>query len=482
MSNNYAHGIEVVENPTALMPPVKGTSGVQVVIGTAPVHLTENPEEAVNVPVLCNEYQEAVKSLGYSTDFKKFTLCQSVFASFLIFNVAPIVLVNVLDPKKHKKENAEETYVISNGQALINEEGVLLNTLKVTNGATELVQNVDYVAEFNSSGYVVISLVPGGNAEGADSIKVASTSIDPTAVTVDDIIGGYDAATGKYAGIECAKIVRSKLGVTPGLLLVPGWSHYPAVAAALDSKNTLSGSYRNENIVDIDTTRADVYTKAEQVKEEDGISGIHTIACWPKVIVGGKEIYYSALLGAMTAYLDANNDDCPNISLSNKLVGINGIVLEGGEEVNLELSQANTLNSWGIVTAINDEGWRAWGNNMACYPTVTDIKDRWINCRRFFSWWGNTFINTFKAKVDDLMNKQLIETVVDAENIRGNSLVQEGKCAGARMEYNVGDNPIENLVDGKIKFKQYLAQYTPAESITNELEFDTDMLESAING
>lgn len=480
--SNYAHGVSVDEKSTALVTPVTGTSGLQVVIGTAPIHLSSNPEAAVNVPILCNEYQEAVKAFGYSTNFKNFTLCQSMFATFLTFSVAPVVFVNVLDPKKHKKENAEKTYVITNNQAIVTEENILLKSIKVTNNTTELTQNVDYVVEFNSEGYVVISLVDGGAGDGAESIKVTSTSLDPTAVTVDDIIGGYDAVTGKYTGIECVKIVKSKLGVTPGLILAPGWSHIPAVASALDSKNTLSGSYRNENIVDIDTTRANVYTKIKEIKEEDGITGKHTIACWPKVVVGGKEIYYSALLGAMMAYIDAENDDCPNLSPSNKLAGINGIVLEGGEEVNLEPTQANTLNSFGVVTAINDEGWRAWGNNMACYPTINDVKDRWINCRRFFSWWGNTFINTFKSRVDDLMNKKLIETVVDTENIRGNSLVQEGKCAGARMEYNADDNPISDIVNGKIKFKQYLAQYTPAESITNELEFDTDMLESAING
>ncbi|MFQ8778351.1 MAG: hypothetical protein ACLR78_14135 [Roseburia sp.] len=32
--------------------------------------------------------------------------------------------------------------------------------------------------------------------------------------------------------------------------------------------------------------------------------------------------------------------------------------------------QANVLNGQGIVTALYDGGWRAWGNNMACYPTT----------------------------------------------------------------------------------------------------------------
>ena len=40
--------------------------------------------------------------------------------------------------------------------------------------------------------------------------------------------------------------------------------------------------------------------------------------------------------------------------------------------------QANMLNGQGIVTAINDNGWKAWGNNTAAYPGTTDTKERWI--------------------------------------------------------------------------------------------------------
>ena len=58
------------------------------------------------------------------------------------------------------------------------------------------------------------------------------------------------------------------------------------------------------------------------------------------------------------------------------------------------------------------------GNNTACYPDVTDPKDRWIACRRFFSWWANSFMLTYKSRVDNPANKRLIETICDTENIR----------------------------------------------------------------
>lgn len=100
-------------------------------------------------------------------------------------------------------------------------------------------------------------------------------------------------------------------------------------------------------------------------------------------------------------------------------IGITGLCLEDGTEVTLDQPQANLLNGQGIITAINDSGWKSWGNNTACYPANTDPKDRWFCCRRFFSWWGNSFILTYKQKVDEPGNYRLIESIVDSENIRG---------------------------------------------------------------
>ncbi len=51
MSDKYYRGVRVVEEGTDTAEPVS-SSGLQVVIGTAPVNLAENPDAVVNVPVL----------------------------------------------------------------------------------------------------------------------------------------------------------------------------------------------------------------------------------------------------------------------------------------------------------------------------------------------------------------------------------------------------------------------------------------------
>ncbi|MFR7629547.1 MAG: hypothetical protein ACLUZ6_02335 [Lachnospira eligens] len=85
-------------------------------------------------------------------------------------------------------------------------------------------------------------------------------------------------------------------------------------------------------------------------------------------------------------------------------------------------------------------------------------------------------------KVDDPGNYRLVESIVDSENVRGNSLVSQGKCAGAKIVYSKEDNPVGNIVNGNVVFRQYIAPYTPAEYILDILEFDPTMLEAALGG
>ena len=113
------HRIETQEMDTQIALPVQGTAGLQVVIGTAPINLAENPSEVVNKPVIAYSFAEAQRQLGYSDDFKNYSLCQSMDASFRIFSIAPIIFINVLDPEKHKKEYTQEGITVSGKIATI---------------------------------------------------------------------------------------------------------------------------------------------------------------------------------------------------------------------------------------------------------------------------------------------------------------------------------------------------------------------------
>lgn len=472
----YQHGIRVEEVATSVPRPSESLSGIPVIFGTAPVNLTDNP--SANRLVYAGNYTEAVQALGYSEDFEKYTLCQSIYAHFKKYKIAPVIFVNVLDPDKHTAEVSEASYAVTNNQTVVNVEGLLLKTLVVKNGEDELSPDTDYIATFNEDGYVLLTFV----SSTVVSVKVSGKRIDATKVTEADIIGAYDEETGKETGLELIRQVFPSYGVYPGMIVAPGWSKKKNVAAVMEAKcEKINGCFSCMAVIDVDTALATKYTDVANVKTNTGVSGASTMLVWPMVKCDQLVLSYSAVLAARTQAADSENDGVP-ANPSNKALNIDAICLADGTEVVLDETQANTLNAEGVITAVNFNGFKTWGNNTAGYPAVTDPKDRWIGCRRFFSWWENNFIVSYHDKIDSNADYRLIESIVDAENIKGNSYKAQGKCAGAYIEFNKDENTTASIIDGHMVFKMHLAPYTPAEDILNVFEFDVDALNAGFEG
>jgi len=484
----YRHGVRVLEQPTSLTAPINGTAGLQVVLGVAPVNLAADPYSCTNVPMLANSFAEACEAVGYSDDFEDYSLCESIDASFRVAAVAPIVLINVLDPTVHCTDVAAATYVTVDGQVTIPIKGLLADKLVVKYNGTTLVKDTDYVVTFDADGYLVITVIAvlaGASSATSVTLSVSGVKIDPSAITKNDIIGGYDSTTGVEKGLEVLRQVFPKLGLTPGLIVCPGWSKDPNIAAAIAAKcESINGSFQCEAVVDLDSssTGCTKYADVGDVKTASAMVSEHLDVMWPCARIGDKIYHGSAIRAAFTAQTDAENDDVPNLSPSNIQVPISGICLEDGTEVLLDEQQANVVNSYGVNTFNRFRDWVLWGNRTAAYPGSTDPKDAWICCRRFFTWWGNSFILTYHQRVDSPANYRLIQTIIDDENVKMNSLVAQGKCAGGRIEYREDENTVNDVLSGKLQFRQSLAPFTPAEDILNVLEFDPDILAAALGG
>lgn len=478
----YKHGVYVSEQPAAAAP-ITSTAGLQVVIGTAPVNMLADPAAAVNTPILANTYDEAVKAMGWSDDFKSYTLCAAIAASFQVMGCGPIVLINVLDPTKHTADVEEKDVSVVDSVATVPDVGMLLDKLVVKNAETELAAGEDYTTAWNDDGTLNIVLVPEGKGEGAETLKVSGKRIDPGKVEAGDIVGSVDPDSGKETGIEVVRQVYPKLGMTPGILLAPGYSTKAEVCAALQAKCAgMNGVFGCVCVVDIDSgeTGAKKYTDVQTQKQAQAVTSANAYAVWLHGKVGETVYYGSALAAARMALTDAENEDLPNVSPSNKPVSISTACLEDGTEVLLDQEQANTVNGFGVATFLNMNGYRLWGNNTAAYPATSDPKDRWISVRRFMLWAANTFILTYFQYVDNPANYRLIETIVDSENIRGNGFVARGVCARYELTFNEEENTTTDLLNGVITFHQYITPFTPAEDIENIIEFDPAALTSAL--
>ncbi|MFR5916320.1 MAG: phage tail sheath family protein [Blautia wexlerae] len=477
------HGVFVQEEATALTAPITGSCSIPVVVGTAPVNMVQNPEEVINTPILANSAAEAMAALGYVDDFENYTLCQMMYATNNIYQVSPAVYINVLDPTKHKKALTETTATVSQMQAKISTKGIIPKGLVVKAASATLTAGTDYTTEFDTDGSLIVNLIEGGKGASATSITVSGNVLDPSMITKTDIIGAYNASTGKESGLEVVRQVYPKLGVVPGLIVAPGWSQIPEVGIAMSAKAAnINGVFKAVALVDLDTTKATKYTDCKKIKEDSGFTSAFCYPTWPCVKVGDYVFAMSAVVAALIAYTDASNDDVPSLSPSNEMLGVTGTCLADGTEVTLDQDQGSTVNTYGVATAINMNGWKLWGNYTGAHCASSgDAKDIWLAVRRMFNWHGNNFIQTYFEKVDDPMNHVLIESIIDSENIRCAAYAPD-KWAGAEMQYLASDNPITDTLAGKITFRQRIAPYTPAQEIDNILSYDTDMLKNALSG
>lgn len=476
----YKHGVYTQEVPTSIVPAVNTTAGLPVVFGTAPVHLATD-RAATNKPVLCYSYAEAVQQLGFSKDWAKYTLCEVMYSQFALYNRGPVVFVNVLDPKTHKKSVTDKSVDIADKVATL-DAPVLLDTLKIKASAvgSVLVAGKDYEAAYDDDGALVITLLDDGTASAASSLILAYDELDPTAVNEDDIIGGISVSDGSVKGLECLNKVFPLTGLVPGIVLAPGWSHEPTVAAAMKAKaGNINSHFKAITLNDVPTESVKKYTDVKNWMNQNSYNDTAQVVCWPMVKMGDDIYHMSTHVLGVIATVDSSNGDIPYESPSNKSMQINGCCLKDGTEVVLGPDEAGYLNGQGVVTALNFiGGWKCWGNRTACYPSNTDPKDAFISIRRMFYWHAQTFIQTYWAKVDKPINKRLIQTVLDSENMRLNGLTGQGVILGGRVEFRDDENPVTNLMDGIIKFHTYLTPPAPAREIENVLEYDPAYFET----
>ena len=111
----FFHGIQVSEKQTQIVAPVQVDSAVQVVVGLAPVNMGSLSDPLA--PQIAYSYEEAVEKMGMSADHLTYTICESIKLSFATYNVSPLIMINVLDPTKHKQQKTTVSVQLLEGKA-----------------------------------------------------------------------------------------------------------------------------------------------------------------------------------------------------------------------------------------------------------------------------------------------------------------------------------------------------------------------------
>jgi hypothetical protein len=481
----YYHGARASKIATSVSTPVVADSAIHFIVGTAPVHTVGGK---VNEPVYASTYAEAVEAMGYSDDWEKYDICEEIYTAFKLYGVSPVVMVNVLDPKKHLAGEKTEDMQLSAGTLDLPYEAVEDSVVvKGYDGEDVLTQEYTRGEDYDllyTDGVLRLERIEDGKIT-ADNAKlnIQYNAVAPDKVTKADIIGGYDTNTKKNKGFELVDSVFPKFRVVPTLLLAPNFSSDSEVAAIMSAKaENINGLFKAKVILDVDTTEATTYTEAVEWKTKYNISQPTELLAWPMLTLGGKKYHYSTHLAGLMALTDSTEDlggGSPCESASNKTLQIDGMVLADGTEVLLDLVQANYLNRNGIITGLNlIGGFVSWGNETACYPANTDVTDYFYCVSRMFQWVANSVILSVWSKVDRGLKRRLIESVVQSLNLWLNGLMAEEKILGGRIEFTEEENTETDLMAGIAHFHIYLTPPSPAKELDFTLEYDVSYLET----
>ena len=483
------HGTSFRELPTSVVSTLLATSGLNVVIGAAPVHLVDDPARTINRPILVNNLAEATALLGYSSDWISYPLCEHMDSALRMFRIRPVVYINVLNPARHRGVLAPLTITMVDGVARTNRNDILSANLVVAeppDGTVVYVLGSDYLLTRDENFNLNVVRVASGAIPAPNSpVRLSGFVITPTGatgVTAADIIGGINIATGQEEGIEAVERVFPETGLIPGILYTPAWSDNPEVAAILASKaDDINGCFKCRCIIDV----ADSVTQVIDVlawKTTNNIVDPRQDCCFPYIHLGERRYHLGSQWGPLQMHTDATRGrNVPYWSPSNKPLKCNGSFLADGTELPLSMFQANDLNRIGVCTALRwgIYGWKGWGNRTAAGGGASnDYKDIWIPQKRMNDFIGNTFVLTFQNNVDDPGNRRLIDLVVDSFNAWLAGLYSSGAILGGRVEFRHEDNPRDDIMDGIYRFWVATLTPSPAEWIEALLEVDVNYFDT----
>lgn len=474
MASEITHGVQSVKQATSVSTPNVASSGIIFAVGTAPVQMVEDGK--INEVVMANNYAEAVQKLGYSDDWKKYSLCEVIYTAFKLYSTAPIFLVNVLDPKQQKIQKTLKAETVENQIKLSLE--AIAESVQVSG----MEAGKDFVTFYDDNNCVVEFL-----SDTTGEVNLTYNEVDLEQINKDDIIGGYNVTTHKSTGLELIDSVFPRFTEIPDLIICPNWSHDSEVAAVMSAKaENINGLFEADVILDMDTTEMGVtyYSDAIAWKKNSNFSKPNELICFPKLALGERVFNYSTQLAGLIAKVDNMEEyggGTPCESASNKSLQADRMVLDDGTEVALDVQQANYLNDNGIITALNFyNGFVSWGDWSACFPGDTDPVNYFYCISRMFKWVAKTVTLSYWNYIDRKLNRRIIETILQGVNNWLNSLMAEERILGGRVELQDEENSETALMSGKAKFHIYITPPSPLKQLEFVLEYDASYLQGLL--
>lgn len=317
---------------------------------------------------------------------------------------------------------------------------------------------------------------------GAVVIVIRVEEGEDEAATLANVLGGVDATTGQYEGVQALLGATSVVGFTPKIICAPGFTHQkpedpenvggylanPIVAELIG----IAGRLRAVIIADgPDTNDADAISYAGDF----GDARVYMVDPGSKIMDSAGDIvtdYASARVAGLIAKTD--NDKGFWHSPSNQTIaGIVGTTRPVDFTLGDENSRANLLNEKNVATIIREDGFRLWGNRTLS----SDPKWAFLSVRRTADMINDSLLKNHLWAVDRNITKNYVESVTEGVNAYLRSLRAMGAILGGTCWADPDLNTAANITQGKVFFNfDFTAPY-PAERVVFRSHMVDDYIE-----
>ncbi|MFS4437845.1 phage tail sheath subtilisin-like domain-containing protein [Paracoccaceae bacterium GXU_MW_L88] len=286
---------------------------------------------------------------------------------------------------------------------------------------------------------------------------------------VSAVIGGVDAESGQYQGLRALLAAEVEVGVTPRIIIAPGFSHELSVATEMVS---VAERLRAITVIDgPNTTDAD----ALAYRENFGSARAYLVDPW--VTVWDTEANADVIRPASdrVAGLIAKSDAERGFwhSPSNReILGITGIARPVDFTLGDANSRANLLNEKQVTTIIRKNGYRLWGNRSCS----ADPKWAFLKRRRIGDMIGDSIMRAHFWAVDRNITTTYFEDVIAGVDNYLRTLKQQQAIAGGRCWADPDLNTPTNMEGGDVFFDFDFVEYGTAEHVNFRMHINSEYL------
>lgn len=304
---------------------------------------------------------------------------------------------------------------------------------------------------------------------GAMVVVVRVEEGSDAAATLSNVIGGVDTTSGEYQGAQAFLAAESVLGVTPRLLIAPGFSQEQALVTELIS---IAGRLRAIVIADgPNTNDADAIAYRGNFGSDRLYLVDPGVKVWDTSTSSEVIEPASARVAGMIALSDSERGFWWSPS-NREMLGITGTARAVDFALGDANARANLLNENEVVTIIRKDGYRLWGNRT----TASDAKWAFINVRRTADMINESILQAHLWAVDRNITRTYLGDVVEGVSAYMRSLKAQGAIINGEAWADPELNTPDQIEQGKVTIDfKFTANY-PAENLTFRSQLTNEYL------